>query len=120
MGVLNMQIEQERLLLPEEEVFLDRAILDALAYYRFLKPPINKKITDALRYSYRKIFILDLLPLAQDYARREDEKDQNEIHSLLIEVYASLGFAVIQVPVLLPDEREGLYLKKITYAIKTI
>ena len=35
-GVLKMQIEQEAKLDPEEAVFLDRAIPDALAYYRFL------------------------------------------------------------------------------------
>lgn len=35
-GVLKMQIEQEADLDPKETVFLDRAIPDALAYYRFL------------------------------------------------------------------------------------
>lgn len=103
--VLNMQMEQERILPPDEEVFLDRAIPDALAYYRFLKLPINQKITDALKYGYKKIFILDLLPLVQDYARREDEKDQKKIHNLLVEVYNSLGFPVIHVPACSIEER---------------
>ena len=41
-GVLNMQIEQEGSLSPDEVVFLDRAMPDALAYYRFLDLPRMK------------------------------------------------------------------------------
>ena len=114
MGVLDMQIEQEAMLSPHETVFLDRALPDALAYYHYLKLPLNKKITDAAKmYRYKKIFILDLLPLVQDYARQEDENDQKKIHSLLIEVYTSLGYPVIHVPALLPDERVNFILKHI-------
>lgn len=58
MGVLNMQIEQEEMLSPEEEVFLDRAIPDAFAYYRFLKLPINKRLMEALQYTYKKYLFL--------------------------------------------------------------
>ena len=47
-GVLKMQLEQEREISPEVQVFLDRAIPDALAYYRFLDLPVNKKLLDAL------------------------------------------------------------------------
>ena len=39
LGVLDMQIEQENQILPDVLVFLDRAIPDALAYYRFLNLP---------------------------------------------------------------------------------
>ena len=67
LGVLNMQIEQERSLSPKEVVFLDRAIPDALAYYRFLNLPPDEKLLNAIRtVSYRKIFILDNLPLVKD------------------------------------------------------
>ena len=90
-GVLNMQIEQEAMLSPQETVFLDRALPDALAYYYFLNLPPNEKVITAVKtYSYRKIFILDLLPLVQDYARREDEKAQKKIHELLSKVYSGL------------------------------
>ena len=37
MGVLEMQIEQEAILDPEDTVFLDRALPDALAYYYFFR-----------------------------------------------------------------------------------
>lgn len=115
LGVLEMQIEQEASLNPDEIVFLDRALPDALAYYRFLNLSIDERLVEALRSaSYKKVFILDLLPLVQDYARREDEAAQKKIHELLIEVYRSFGFHVIQVPVLPPEERVDFILRNIS------
>lgn len=106
LGVLEMQIEQERSLSPDEVVFLDRAIPDARAYYRFLGLPEDEKLTEALKtVSYKKVFILDPLPLVNDYARTEDEAAQKRIHDLLTEVYESLPFPVVRAPVLPQEER---------------
>ena len=114
LGVLAMQIEQEKEISPDVLVFLDRAIPDALAYYRFLNLSVDQKLTEALRtVSYKKIFILDCLPLKNDYARNEDETAQKQIHALLTEVYESLPFNVIHVPVLPPEERVDFILKNL-------
>lgn len=114
LGVLDMQIEQENQISPDVLVFLDRAIPDALAYYRFLNLPEDEKLTEALRtVSYKKVFVLDCLPLVKDYARTEDAAAQKKIHALLIEVYESLGFLVIQVPVLQPEKRVDFILKNL-------
>lgn len=114
LGVLDMQIEQENQISPDVLVFLDRAIPDALAYYRFLNLPEDEKLTEALRtVSYKKIFILDCLPLVKDYARTEDAAAQKKIHALLMEVYESLGFPIIQVPVLQQEERVDFILKNL-------
>ena len=111
-GVLDMQIEQEKNLSPDDVVFLDRAIPDGLAYYRFLNLPMDKKLLKALSLvSYKKIFILDCLPFVKDYARIEDDLAQKRIQVLLKEVYASLPFPVIYVPVLQPEERVDFILK---------
>src|SRR3989338_9772708 len=92
-GILDMQIAEEQALLPDEMVFLDRAIPDALAYYRFLKLPEDEKLQKALRQAaYKKVFILDPLPLIQDYARTEDEAAQKDIHRLITQVYYSLFY----------------------------
>ena len=105
-GVLEMQLEQEAELDPQDMVFLDRALPDSLAYYRFLGLEPDARLLQALqKVSYRKIFILDLLPLAPDYARTEDIPAQRRIHELLTEVYASLEVPVKAVPVLPPQER---------------
>lgn len=112
--VLGMQIEQENSLNPDDVVFLDRAIPDSLGYYRFLNLPPDKKLVDILtKIFYKKIFILDRLPLVNDYARTEDEAAQKTIHELLIEVYESLSFPVVHVPVLPPTERVDFILNNL-------
>lgn len=111
-GILDMQIEQEKDLSRHDVVFLDRAIPDSLAYYRFLNIPEDKKLQEALStIFYKKIFILDPLTLVNDYARKEDEEAQKRIHELIIDVYEALPFPLIKVPVLPPDERVNFILK---------
>lgn len=111
-GVLDMQLKQEKMLPRNEVVFLDRALPDALAYYRFQDLPEDEALRLALRdASYKKIFILDPLPLIRDYARTEDEAAQKKIQALLTEVYEALRFPVIHVPVLPPEERADFILK---------
>src|SRR5215204_1711685 len=61
-GILDMQILQEASLSPDELIFLDRALPDTLAYYRFLNLPVNKELKDALKKAfYKKVFILESL-----------------------------------------------------------
>ncbi len=113
-GVLTMQIEQEAYLSPSDIVFLDRGLPDSLAYYRFLNLPAAEMLLKALeRASYKKIFILDLLPLVNDYARKENGVDQQRIHTLITEVYESLPFPVIHVPVLQPEKRVDFILENL-------
>jgi predicted ATPase len=114
LGVLDMQIEQENEISPDVLVFLDRAIPDALAYYRFLNLSLDEKLIEALQtVSYKKIFILDPLPLKNDYARNENEQSQKKIHELISEVYESLPFPVVHVPVLSVEERVDFILKNL-------
>jgi predicted ATPase len=113
-SVLAMQLEQEAALEPDEIVFLDRALPDSLAYYRFLDLPPDPALSEALtRVGYRKVFLLDLLPLAEDYARTEDAEAQHRIHDLLLEVYEGLRLPIARVPVLPPDERVALVLARL-------
>ena len=92
--------------------FLDKAIPDALACYPFLHLPEDEKLLKALStVSYKKIFILDFLPLINDYARIEDAVAQKKINALFTIVYESLPFSVIHVPVLKPEERVEFILK---------
>lgn len=114
LGVLDMQIEQEESIKPKDVVFLDRAIPDALAYYRFLKLEVDDILAKAIQnVHYKKIFILDRLPLINDYARLENEKDQIKIHRLITEVYETLGFPIVFVPVLPPNKRVEYILNNI-------
>ncbi len=110
-GVLDMQIEEEKGLDPKALVFLDRALPDALAYYRFLGLEPDADYLSLIRPGvYRAVFVLDLLPLAADYARTEDRAAQIEIHRLLTEVYTELGYHTRAVPPLLAEDRVGYIL----------
>ena len=112
--ILEMQIAQENKISHGDIIFLDRAIPDALAYYRFLNLSVDKELLEALSNAcYKKVFILDCLTLVKDYARTEDEAAQKKIHVLISEVYESLPFPVIHVPVLPPEERVDFILKNI-------
>lgn len=111
-GVLEMQIEEENTLNPNDTVFLDRALPDAMAYYRFLGLEFDHDLIEMCnRFCYQTVFILDRLPLVNDYARREDEEEQKRIHDLIIEVYRSFPCPVVFVPVLPPNERVEFILK---------
>jgi predicted ATPase len=113
-GILDMQIEEELSHATNEIIFLDRAIPDARAYYRFLNIPEDPKLKHALENArYKKIFILDPLPLVNDYARTEDTAAQKKIHELITGVYESLGFPVVHVPVLPPGKRVNFILKNL-------
>ncbi len=105
-AVVAMQIQQERDLDPAQTVFLDRALPDSLAYYRFLGIDLDPALRDAVTQArYATVFLLDLLPLAPDYARTEDAAAQQRLHELIGQVYRELPFPVVTVPALPPDER---------------
>ncbi|WP_136667954.1 AAA family ATPase [Flavobacterium sp. H122] len=114
LNVLDMQIEQEASLNVKDQVFLDRALPDAMAYYRFLGLEYDERLIEQCnKYCYNKVFILDRLPLINDYARLEDESEQIRIHNLIIEVYKSFPCPIIYVPVLPPEERVDFILKNV-------
>jgi predicted ATPase len=114
LGVLEMQIEQESELNLTDVVFLDRALPDAMAYYQFLGLEYdNRLIEQCNKYCYNKVFILERLPLINDYARLEDEEEQLRIHNLIIKVYESFPCPIVHVPVLVPEKRVDFILKKL-------
>lgn len=113
-GVLQMQIDQENEIAAHVQVFLDRAIPDALAYYRYLKLPVDDLLRHALqKVNYKKVFIMDPLPLVNDYARLENVEAQKKIHELITEVYEALPFPVIHVPLLPAEERVDFILRNL-------
>lgn len=109
--VVDLQVQQEASLDPNELVFLDRAIPDSLAYYRFTGlEPTEKLLAAVAACSYKKVFIMDLLPLDHDYARTEDDLDQLQINELITEVYESMPAPVVRVPVLAAEARADFIL----------
>jgi predicted ATPase len=109
--VLNLQIDLERRLDHQELVFLDRGLPDELAYYQYFNLAPDEKLVEYLKTAtYKKIFIMDLLPLDKDYARIEDVEAQKALHDLIIENYKARNEPIVMVPVLPPKERVAFIL----------
>lgn len=112
--VLNLQIKAESALDVNKIAFLDRALPDAMAYYEFLGLKYDDRLIKMCNtFCYQKVFVLDRLPLINDYARLEDEDQQIRIHHIIIDVYKRFPCPVKFVPVLLPEERVDFILQNL-------
>lgn len=58
--------------------------------------------------SYKKIFVLDLLPFVKEDAGTENDEAQNKTQALLLQVYTSLPFPEIIVPMLEPKKHNSI------------
>lgn len=109
--VLNLQIDLERRLDPQEMIFLDRGLPDEMAYYKYFNLDPDEKLVEYLKTAtYKKVFVMDLLPLDKDYARTEDVAAQKALHELIIESYTARSEPIVMVPVLPPKERVAFIL----------
>lgn len=113
-NVLNRQLENERNLDPEKLTFLDRAVPDSFAYYQYLGLNPDEKLLEALKtVHYKKVFILDLLPLVNDAIRQEDVPAQRKIHSRIIQTYRDHGENLVMVPLMSIKERADYILSNL-------
>ncbi len=112
--ILNIQLRLEKRLDPEQLVFLDRALPDELAYYNYFNLEPDSKLIDSLhKFTYKKVFIMELLPLHKDYARTEDSNAQKELQNEIIKVYKARSEPVVMVPVLSPKQRVDFILRNL-------
>lgn len=112
--ILRRQLDHENSLNPTETTFLDRGIPDGLGYERFLELTPNPELTAAAQATtYRRVFILDSLPVKLDWNRHEDAQTQQAIHDSIENVYRELGNDVVEVPVLSPEQRVEFILQRL-------
>jgi len=110
--VLEMQLRRENEL--DETVFLDRAAVDGVAYYRLhgTEPP-KEFLAACARNGYTIIFLLEQLPSYRtDGQRKEDGETAGRISGLIEQAYAERGYKIVKVPVLPPAERAQYILDK--------
>jgi predicted ATPase len=108
-----LMLAQERALQPDQVVFLDRAIPDAPAFYRFAGINPNTVLSDCFQYHYRSVFILDRLPYELDGVRAEDDEAANFIDHWMQRDYTALGYNVKRVPLMQPEHRLNYILERI-------
>jgi predicted ATPase len=114
--VLDIKINVEKNLPKDKIVFFDRGIPDSIAYYQICGLDIVGLLNLCKKKTYRKIFMLEQLPIEKDYARVEDAETLNKIQILLRKAYSDLGYEIIGIPVMTVEKR----LKMITSNIDSL
>ncbi len=113
-GIKDMQLEIERGLRANDFAFLDRAVPDTLAWYRVFGLDPNEFLRECFHHRYASVFILDQLPLQLNSFRFEDIDNTGLFDELHAQDYSALGYRIIRVPVLPPEERLAFVLERIS------
>ena len=111
--VYDLMIERERGIRTADVTFLDRALPDAPAFYRIAGMNPNEILPDCFLYRYASVFMLDRLPYQLDGVRAADDPTADYFDAWTERDYSALGYNVVRVPVLPPDERLAFVLDKI-------
>jgi predicted ATPase len=108
------QWQAEHELRAADIVFLDRALPDYLWFWRVHELDPNELLPECLHFRYATVFILDQLPLEMDGARIEDETFRGLFDVCLDRDYRALGYDIVRVPVLSPQERVEFVLGRLS------
>jgi len=104
-GIKDAQLEVERVLQASDCIFLDRALPDCLAWYRFFDLNPNEFLRECFQYRYASVFMLDRLPLQHDSLRYKYDELQSFTEEWHLRDYAALGYSITRVPVMPSEER---------------
>ena len=113
-GIKDMQLGIERGLRAIDFAFLDRAVPDSLAWYRVFGLNPNEIFLECFHYRYASVFILDRLPLQLNGLRFEDDAYTGFLDEWHTRDYSALGYSVVRVPVLPPEERLAFVLERLS------
>jgi predicted ATPase len=112
-AVAEVQRRVERGLRAADVAFLDRGLPDCLFFYRNFGLDPNDLLADCFRHRYAFVFLLDRLDFELDGARIKDDVYTVLLDKWLYRDYSALGYRVIRVPVLPPQERVEFVLEKL-------
>jgi predicted ATPase len=113
--VLKRRLELEATLRPERSYFLDRGLLDNLAYYRV--GGACTKVFDSLRLPgrYDLVFILEIVPgiQADGFLNSFDVQAQQRIQDEILSAYLEHGYHPIILPLCPVPERVEQVVKEV-------
>jgi predicted ATPase len=112
--IKDMQLRIERGLRAIDFAFLDRAVPDCLAWHRIFRLNPNEILPDCFQHRYASVFILDRLPLHLNGLRFKDEAIAGFLDEWHTRDYNTLGYRVVRVPVLTPEERLAFVLDRLS------
>jgi predicted ATPase len=113
-GVNGMMLRTERGLRASDVLFLDRALPDALAFCRANGLNPNEILADCFHHRYASVFLLDRFPVERDGVRFHDDVTADLIDQWHARDYSALGYDVVRVPVLAPEERLAFVLERLS------
>lgn len=111
-SIVDVQTGIEDGLAPGDVAFLDGALPGSLAWYRYFGLDPNEILPRCFRYRYASVFILDRLPVRLNGLRFEDDALAGFLEDWLARDYTALGYEIVRVPVLAPDERVDFVLAR--------
>ena len=103
--ILLEKVALEATLPRDQLIFMDRAIPDSIAYYRFEGLDPAEPLHHSRTVRYETIFLLERLAFEQDAVRSEDADDAARLETMLTDCYGMLGYVVVRVPVMGIDAR---------------
>jgi predicted ATPase len=103
--IYDLMMTQERGLRATDVIFLDRGLPDALAFFRFAGLNPNEILSDCFQHRYSSVFLLNRLPYWQDGVRTAEDAIAADFELEMLRDYSALGYDVVRVPVLPPEER---------------
>lgn len=112
-GIKETQLEIEHKLRADDFAFLDRAVPDALAWHRFFGLNPNEFLLECFHHCYSSVFMLERLPLQLNGLRFEDDACAHFTEDWHTRDYSALGYSIVRVPVLTPEERVAFVLESL-------
>jgi predicted ATPase len=113
-GIADVQLRIEGGLRATDVVFLDRALPDCLAFRRVAGLNPNEILAECFYHRYASVFILHRLPVQRNGLRTEDDTVAGLLDEWLVRDYIALGYSVVRVPVLPPEERLAFVLERLS------
>jgi predicted ATPase len=111
--VVALQLSVEGGLKADDVVFIDGGVPSSLAWYRLFGLNPNEILRQCFHRRYASVFILDRLPLELDGLRFEGGAHTSFLDEWLTRDYRALGYEVVRVPVLAPEERLAFVLEAV-------
>jgi len=112
--IIEMQLSIEGGLRANDVIFLDGAVPGSLAWYRAFGLNPNEILRECFHHRYASVFVLDRLPLKLDGLRFENDMLNSFLDEWITRDYGALGYRVVRVPVLEPEERLAFVLERLS------
>jgi len=116
-AIESLQRKLEGGLRAADTVFLDRALPDSITFRRIKGMNPNVILADCFHHRYASVFVLDRLPFQLDCVRIDDEALACYLDKWLARDYSALGYRVVRVPVLPPEDRLAFVLERLSVGV---